>query len=142
MFQEAGENGALLIGVDLRKDIAIIERAYDDSAGITAAFNLNILRHLNEEFGFDFDLSCYTHNSHYNEAEGRIEMRLISSCEQVITAGDAEILVGDGEAILTEYSHKYTLDGFQKMASNAGFEVERVWTDANALFSVQYFVRA
>ncbi|MDH3274669.1 MAG: L-histidine N(alpha)-methyltransferase [Gammaproteobacteria bacterium] len=142
MYQEAGENGALLIGVDLRKDIAIIERAYDDSAGITAAFNLNMLRHLNEEFGFDFDLSCYTHNSHYNEAEGRIEMRLISSCDQIVTAGDAEILIGEGEAILTEYSHKYTLDGFQEMASSAGFAVERVWTDADALFSVQYFVRA
>jgi len=141
MYQEAGENGALLIGVDLQKDTAIIERAYNDSAGITAAFNLNMLRHLNEEFGFDFDLSCYTHNSHYNEAEGRIEMRLISSCDQIVTAGDAEILIGEGEAILTEYSHKYTLDGFREMASNAGFEVKRVWTDADALFSVQYCCR-
>ena len=142
MHQEAGEHGALLIGVDLRKDTAIIERAYNDSAGITAAFNLNMLRHLNEEFGFDFDLSCYAHSSHYNEAEGRIEMRLVSSCDQIVTAGDAEILVSDGEAILTEYSHKYTLDGFREMAANAGFEVERVWTDADALFSVQYCVRA
>lgn len=142
MYQEAGEHGALLIGVDLQKDTAVVERAYNDSAGITAAFNLNMLQHLNEEFGFDFDLSCYAHNSHYNEAKGRIEMRLVSSCDQIVTAGDTEILVGDGEAILTEYSHKYTLDGFREMAASAGFEIERVWTDADALFSVQYCVRA
>ena len=142
MYQEAGENGALLIGVDLQKDPAIIERAYNDSAGITAQFNLNMLRHLNQEFGLDFDLDCYTHNALYNESEGRMEMRLVSSCAQIVTAGDAEILIGDGEAILTEYSHKYTLDGFAEAASSAGFEVRKVWTDAKALFSVQYCVRA
>jgi dimethylhistidine N-methyltransferase len=142
MYQEAGENGALLIGVDLRKDAAIIERAYNDSAGITAEFNLNMLQHLNQAFGFDFELSNYAHNAHYDEAKGRIEMRLISSCDQIITAGDAEILIAEGEAILTEYSHKYTLDGFAEMASRAGFEIERVWTDADALFSVQYCVRS
>ena len=141
MYQEAGENGALLIGVDLQKDPVIIEGAYNDSAGITAEFNLNILQHLNEEFGFDFDLSLYSHYAHYNETDGRIEMRLISSCAQIITAGDAEILINDGEAILTEYSHKYTLDGFAGMASSAGFQIGKVWTDADALFSVQYCCR-
>jgi len=138
MYQEAGENGALLIGIDLQKDPAIIDRAYNDSAGMTAEFNVNMLRHLNEAFGFDFDLNAYSHSAHYDEAEGRIEMRLISSCGQVVTAGDAEILIGDGEAILTEYSHKYTLHGFAEMAASAGFEVVKVWTDAGALFSVQY----
>ncbi len=142
MYQEAGEDGALLIGVDLQKDPAIIERAYNDSAGITAEFNLNMLQHLNEAFGFDFDLSNYSHNAHYDEVEGRIEMRLISSCEQIVTAGDAEILIGAGEAILTEYSHKYTLDWFAEMAASAGFEIVKVWTDADALFSVQYCVRS
>jgi len=141
MYQEAGENGALLIGVDLQKDAAIIDRAYNDSAGVTAAFNLNILRHLNEVFGFDFDLSAFTHNAHYDEVEGRIEMHLVSSCDQIVTAGDAEILIGDGEAILTEYSHKYTLHGFAEMASSAGFEIVKVWTDADALFSVQLCCR-
>jgi dimethylhistidine N-methyltransferase len=141
MYQEAGENGALLIGIDLQKDPAIIERAYNDSADITAEFNLNMLRHLNEAFGFDFDLSSYSHRAHYDEVEGRIEMRLISSCDQIITAGDAEILIGAGEAILTEYSHKYTLDGFAEMAASAGFEIVKVWTDADALFSVQYCCR-
>jgi dimethylhistidine N-methyltransferase len=142
MYQEAGENGALLIGIDLQKDPAVIERAYNDSAGITAEFNLNMLRHLNEAFGFDFDLSNYSHRAHYDEDEGRIEMRLISSCEQIVSAGDAEIFVADGEAILTEYSHKYTLDGFAEMASSAGFEIKRVWIDADTLFSVQYCVRS
>ena len=141
MYKEAGENGALLIGVDLRKDAAIIDRAYNDSAGVTAEFNLNMLRHLNEVFGFDFDLSTFSHNAHYDEAEGRIEMHLVSSCDQIVTAGDAEILIGDGEAILTEYSHKYTLEGFAAMASSVGFDIKRVWTDANALFSVQYCCR-
>jgi len=141
MYQEAGENGALLIGIDLRKDPAIIDRAYNDSTGITAEFNLNMLQHLNEAFGFDFELSNYSHSAHYDEAKGRIEMHLVSSCDQIITAGDAEILIGDGEAILTEYSHKYTLEGFAEMASRAGFEIKRVWTDADALFSVQYCCR-
>jgi uncharacterized SAM-dependent methyltransferase len=142
MYQEAGGNGALLIGVDLQKDAAIIDRAYNDSAGVTAEFNLNMLRHLNEVFGFDFDLSAFTHNAHYDEVAGRIEMRLISSCDQIVSAGDAEIFVADGEAILTEYSHKYTLEGFAEMASSAGFEIIKVWTDADALFSVQYCVRS
>jgi len=141
MYQEAGENGALLIGVDLQKDAAIIDRAYNDSAGVTAEFNLNMLRHLNEVFGFDFDLSAFSHNARYDEVEGRIEMHLVSSCDQIVTAGDAEILIGDGEAILTEYSHKYTLEGFAKMASSVGFELKRAWTDADALFSVQYCCR-
>jgi len=136
MYQEAGENGALLIGIDLRKDPAIIDRAYNDSTGITAEFNLNMLQHLNEAFGFDFELSNYSHSAHYDEAKGRIEMHLVSSCDQIVTAGDAEILIGDGEAILTEYSHKYTLEGFAEMASRAGFEIKRVWTDADALFSI------
>jgi len=141
MYQEAGENGALLIGIDLQKDAAIINRAYNDSAGVTAEFNLNMLQHLNQAFGFDFELSNYSHNAHYDEAEGRIEMHLVSSCDQIVTAGDAEILIGDGEAILTEYSHKYTLDGFAEMALSVGFDVKRVWTDADALFSVQYCCR-
>ena len=141
IYQEAGENGALLIGVDLQKDPAIIERAYNDGAGITEEFNLNMLRHLNEVFGFDFDLSTFSHSAHYDEAQGRIEMRLISSCDQIVTAGDAEILIGNGESILTEYSHKYTLDGFADAASLAGFEIMNVWTDADALFSVQYCCR-
>ena len=141
MHGEAGADGALLIGVDLQKDPAIIERAYNDSAGITAEFNRNMLRHLNREFGADFDVDAFAHSAEYNEAEGRIEIRLVSEQDQQFTLGDESFSIGKDEAILTEYSHKYTLDGFAAMAETAGFRVERVWTDAERLFSVQYLVR-
>jgi dimethylhistidine N-methyltransferase len=141
MHQEAGAGGALLIGVDLRKDPAIIERAYNDSAGVTAEFNLNMLTHLNREFGFDFDVSAFTHSAHYDVDAGRMEIRLISGKSQVITNGNERIEIDDGESILTEYSHKYTLEGFAKMAERAGFAVRKVWIDADELFSVQYCAR-
>ena len=141
MHHEAGEDGALLIGVDLQKDPSIIEHAYNDSAGVTAEFNLNMLRHLNREFGFDFDLDAYTHSARYDAVEGRMEIRLISTTDQVVKAGEEEISIHDGEAILTEYSHKYTLDGFAALAQRAGFSIERIWTDADDMFSVQYCTR-
>jgi dimethylhistidine N-methyltransferase len=141
MYQEAGAGGAMLIGVDLQKDPAIIERAYNDSAGVTADFNLNMLTHLNREFGFDFDTSAFAHSAHYDADEGRMVIRLISQKAQVVSNGDEQIDIDAGEAILTEYSHKYTLAGFAKMAERAGFEVRKVWTDPGELFSVQYCVR-
>ena len=141
MYHEAGENGAMLIGVDLQKDPDLIERAYNDSAGVTAEFNLNMLRHLNREFGSDFDLDSWEHKAQYNKAEGRVEIRLINAKQQTVNINGNSIVVERGEGILTEYSHKYTLDGFAQMAQGAGFKVERVWTDANNLFSVQYCTR-
>lgn len=142
MHHEAGEGGAMLIGVDLQKDPAVIERAYNDSEGVTAEFNLNMLRHLNREFGADFDLDSWTHQADYNEEEGRVEIRLINSSLQEVNVGDETVVIDEGEGILTEYSHKYTLEGFAAMAEGAGFRVARVWTDADKLFSVQYCVRA
>jgi L-histidine N-alpha-methyltransferase len=141
MYHEAGENGAMLIGVDLQKDPDIIERAYNDSAGVTAEFNLNMLRHLNREFGSDFNLDSWEHEAQYNESEGRIEIRLINETRQTVNIGGNTVVVESGEGILTEYSHKYTLEGFAEMAQGAGFKVERVWTDPNNLFSVQYCTR-
>lgn len=141
MYGEAGGGGALLIGVDLQKDPAIIERAYNDSAGVTAEFNRNMLRHLNREFGADFDLDAFAHSATYNEDEGRIEIRLVSETDQQFTLGGESFSIGKGEAILTEYSHKYTLESFAAMAEAAGFRVGRVWIDADRLFSVQYLVR-
>ena len=141
MHHEAGEGGALLIGVDLQKDPDIIRRAYNDSAGVTAEFNLNMLRHLNREFDADFDLDAYEHSAEYNENEGRVEIRLISDQDQEITVGNTSFSIDKDEAILTEYSHKYTLDGFAAMANGAGFRVARVWMDAERLFSVQYLER-
>jgi L-histidine N-alpha-methyltransferase len=141
MHQEAGAGGALLIGVDLQKDPAIIERAYNDSAGVTAEFNRNMLRHLNREFGADFDLDAFAHSAEYNEEEGRIEIRLVSEQDQEFTLGDESFSIDRNEAILTEYSHKYTLDGFAAMAEAAGFTVEQVWMDTERLFSVQFLVQ-
>lgn len=141
MYVEAGEGGALLIGVDLQKDLHTLEAAYNDAAGVTAAFNLNMLEHLNREYGADFDSSAFSHSAIYNAALGRIEMRLISHHEQVVRLGGEMIEIAKGEGLLTEYSHKYTLDGFAALARKAGFNVEQVWTDEKQLFSVQYLVR-
>ena len=140
MRHEAKENGALLIGVDLQKDPAIIEKAYNDSAGITAEFNVNILRHLNRDYGANFDLDNFSHDARYDPDKGRIVIHLISAKDQVVRVGDTRIDIAAGEGILTEYSHKYTLDGFADMASAADFRVEKVWTDSERLFSVQYLV--
>ena len=141
MYGEAGAGGALLIGVDVQKDPAIIERAYNDSAGVTAEFNRNVLHHLNREFGADFDPDAFAHRAEYNEDEGRVEIRLVSEQDQEFTLGRESFSIDKDEAILTEYSHKYTLEGFAAMAQEAGFRVERVWMDAARLFSVQYLVR-
>ena len=141
MHGEAGEGGALLIGVDLQKDPDIIDSAYNDSAGVTAEFNLNMLRHLNNSYDANFDLDAFEHSAIYDEDEGRVVIELVSQARQTVEIGDTEFSLADGEAILTEYSHKYTLDGFAGMAGEAGFTVEKVWTDASELFSVQYCTR-
>lgn len=138
MHEEAGEDGALLIGADLQKDKAVIERAYNDSAGVTAEFNLNVLSRINTEFGANFDLALFRHHALYNEEHGRIEMYLISECEQTVRIGHRSFSFEKGESILTEHSHKYTLEQFDNMAHRAGFAVDTVWTDPEKLFSVQY----
>jgi L-histidine N-alpha-methyltransferase len=140
MRHEAKDNGALLIGVDLQKDPDIIESAYNDSEGVTAAFNINMLRRLNRDYGANFDLDEFSHDARYDPDEGRVVIRLVSGKDQVVRLGDTKIDIADGEAILTEYSHKYTLDSFAAMAGHAGFRVEKVWTDARDLFSVQFLV--
>ena len=141
MYHEAKEGGALLIGVDLQKDPGILEAAYNDAQGVTAEFNLNMLRHINREHGANFDLDSFEHRADYNEDEGRIELRLDSTSDQLIHLGEEQIRIREGEAILTEYSHKYTLEGFAALAREAGFEVRKVWTDEDRLFSVQYCER-
>lgn len=141
MYQESGEGGALLIGVDLQKDPDVIHAAYNDSAGVTSRFNLNILRHLNREFGSDFNLDMFEHRATYRSDEGRVAVELVSSTSQVVHIGKAAISIKKGETILTEYSHKYTLKGFAEMAALAGFRVAQVWTDPEQWFSVQFLVR-
>ncbi len=100
-----------------------------------------MLTHLNREFGFDFDEDAYSHSASYDDEKGRMVIELVSGRDQVVTNGDESIEVADGETILTEYSHKYTLEGFAAMANRAGFKVAKVWTDDDQLFSVQYCVR-
>ena len=141
MHHEAGENGGLLIGIDLQKDVAVLERAYNDAAGITAAFNLNVLRHLNNAFGADFDLSEYRHLAQYNEDKGRIEMYLVSQSDQTVSIDDHIFHIEEGERILTEHSHKYTIEGFTELASSAGFRMNKWWTDDNRMFAVCYLDR-
>ena len=142
MHHEAGKGGALLIGVDLQKDPEVIERAYNDAAGITAEFNLNMLQHLNRDYGANFDVEEFAHNANYDADKGRVVIELVSQADQTFEVGDTTFNIADGEAILTEYSHKYTLEGFAAMAEAAGFAVEKVWTDAERLFSVQFLTRS
>jgi L-histidine N-alpha-methyltransferase len=141
MYQEAGLGGALLIGVDLKKDRQMIESAYNDSAGVTAEFNLNVLRRLNREYGSNFDLDAFQHTAIYNESSGRIEMYLISQCAQEVTLGEHRFSFIEGEKIITEYCHKFSLEGFRELASVAGFQHVNTWLDANRWFSIQLYER-
>ncbi len=141
MHGEAGADGALLIGVDLQKDKAVLEAAYNDTAGITAAFNLNLLVRLNREFGADFEIDAFEHVAFYNESAGRIEMHLRARSAQQVRIAKHVFRFRQGETIHTENSHKFTLAGFRDLAGRAGFAVEQVWTDENDWFSIQYCVR-
>ena len=134
----AGRDGGLLIGTDLQKDEVVLERAYNDAAGVTAAFNLNLLRRLNRELQSDFDLSRFRHRAVYNRAEGRIEMHLVSLDDQTVNVADETIRFRADEIVVTEYSYKHTLSGFAALAAQAGLAVKQVWTDDRRWFSVQY----
>lgn len=135
----AGEGGGLLIGVDLQKDRFIIEAAYNDSAGVTAQFNKNLLARINRELGGDFDLDQWQHLAIYNEAEGRMELYLLSKIEQSAQIADRVFHFRAGEHILTEYSYKHTVPSFIALAHDAGFRFEQVWTDPARWFGVCYF---
>jgi dimethylhistidine N-methyltransferase len=142
MRRVAKDNGALLIGVDLKKDPAILERAYNDAAGVTAAFNTNVLERLNRELGADFDLARFHHRAIWNAQESRIEMHLVSDRAQQVHIGGETFSFAAGEYIHTESSYKYLPEEFARMAAQAGFGLERVWTDDDGLFSVQYLTSA
>ena len=133
-----GSGGALLIGVDLKKDPAVLHNAYNDSEGLTAAFNLNLLERINRELDCDFQLDGFEHYAFYNAREGRVEMHLMSQRSQVIHIDGKTISFAKGESIWTENSYKYNLDEFQQLAAAAGLRVERVWVDERQWFSVQY----
>ena len=135
-----GPDGALLIGVDLKKDPAVLHSAYNDNEGITAAFNLNLLERINQELDSDFQPDGFQHYAFYNPRESRIEMHLVSQRDQVVHINGETISFARGESIWTESSYKYNLDEFEQMATAAGFRVERVWVDERQWFSVQYLV--
>jgi dimethylhistidine N-methyltransferase len=133
-----GSDGGLLIGVDRKKQRRILEPAYNDRKGVTAKFNLNILARANRELGADFDLSAFQHRAPYNEIHGRVEMHLVSTCPQIVRLDSHDFSFEEGEHITTEYSYKYTLRGFERLALRAGFEPVKNWEDRNRLFSVLF----
>lgn len=142
MREQADDDGALLIGIDLAKPREIVEPAYNDAAGVTAEFNLNLLRRLNREYDADFELPAFEHEAVYDETEQRIEMRLVSLERQSVRIAGTDIDLDAGEYIVTEHSHKYSPGQFADMAKDAGFISCQAWTDANNLFSVQYLKAA
>jgi dimethylhistidine N-methyltransferase len=131
-----GKRGGLLIGVDTKKAKSVLDAAYDDAEGVTAAFNLNLLARINRELGGDFRLGQFRHRAYYNETLGRIEMHLESACAQTVHVQQQAFSFRAGETIHTENSYKYTVEEFQSMARSAGFRTDKVWTDENRMFSV------
>jgi dimethylhistidine N-methyltransferase len=136
--EQVGAGGGLLIGVDLKKDTARLDAAYNDARGVTAGFNLNLLARINRELGADFDVSAFRHRAFYNEAAGRIEMHLESVKAQVVTISGRVIRFRKGETIHTENSYKYSVHEFQELAQTAGLAPVDCWMDAEKLFSVHY----
>jgi dimethylhistidine N-methyltransferase len=141
-----GEGGAALIGADRQKDRAILERAYDDPEGVTAEFNRNLLIRINRELGANFDVDSFEHRAVYDDDVGRIEMHLVSRCDQIVQVpcGDdrrAVFAFREGEFIVTEHSWKYTARGFSDLAAEAGLSTQQVWSDPQELFSL-YLLRA
>ena len=140
MASKLDVDDVLLIGVDLKKDENVLYNAYNDSKGVTADFNLNLLKRINRELNGDFELSQFQHYAPYNNKKGRIEMYLVSLKEQVVHLGNVDIYFKKGESIWTESSYKYSIDGFSEMASRAGLMAKHVWTDTRRWFSVYCLV--
>jgi L-histidine Nalpha-methyltransferase len=133
-----GPGGGLLLGIDLRKDIRVLEQAYNDFAGVTAAFNRNLLVRINREFGADFDPDAFRHFAYYNSERSRIEMHLVSIAEQRVQVDEAVIEFAAGESIHTENSYKYDVSEFAGKAARCGLNLEATWTDAQNYFAVLY----
>jgi len=138
MAAQVLQGGALLLGADLIKDPAILHAAYNDAQGVTAAFNLNLLARANRELGADFDLTQFAHSAFYNPPHQRIEMHLMALQHQLVRVCGRSFSLAEGFSLHTENSHKFTLDGLQAMAVEAGFTPGPVWTDPARLFSVHW----
>lgn len=139
---QVGPRGAMLVGVDLKKDANVLHAAYNDAKGVTAAFNLNLLRRINRELGGDFDLQRFRHYAFYNATLGRIEMHLVSLARQAVTVGRHRFAFEPGESIHTENSCKYSVAEFQTLAAEAGFRGTKAWTDRRGLFALHGLVAA
>ena len=135
-------DGALVLGVDCRKDASVLHAAYNDAAGVTAAFNLNMLRHINRELGADFDLECFQHRAVFNAAENRVEMHLVSLARQVVTVAGARVPFERGETIWTESSYKYDRPRLEQLVASAGFALTRLWSDGGDRFWVAFLAAA
>ncbi len=133
---QVGARGAMLVGVDLKKDANVLHAAYNDAKGVTAAFNLNLLARINRELGGDFRLPGFSHYAFYDPAEGRIEMHLVSLADQAVSIGPHRFSFRCGESIHTENSYKYSVEEFQALAASAGFGRARLWTDRRGWFGV------
>ncbi len=135
-----GPQGGLLLGIDLRKEVSVIEAAYNDASGITAEFNLNLLARINSELGGDFELTQFAHKAVYNSIEHCVEISLVSLTSQTASIGDQVFHFAKSEEILTELSHKYTIEGFAEFASQFGFSLHKHWTDERKYFGVLHLV--
>jgi dimethylhistidine N-methyltransferase len=133
-----GGDGSLLLGVDRRKDVNTLHAAYNDASGVTAAFNLNVLRRLNRELGASFDLERFSHRAFFNNEASRIEMHLVSLGEQTVRIAGERISFENGETIWTESSYKYDRTRLESLVTSAGFRIVRFWSDAAEQFSVAY----
>ncbi|XLZ72118.1 L-histidine N(alpha)-methyltransferase [Massilia sp. SR12] len=140
--ENVGADGGLLIGVDLVKDPAVLDAAYDDAIGVTAAFNLNLLRHLNHLAGANFEPAQWRHVAFFNDAESRIEMHLETRCALSVQWQGGERAFAQGERIHTENSYKYTVAGFTRLLADAGFRVDGTWTDDAHWFAVMHAAAA
>jgi dimethylhistidine N-methyltransferase len=134
--ESLGPDSWFLLGADLRKSPRILLPAYNDAAGVTAAFNLNLLRRLNREAGADFDLGAFRHEAVWNDTESRIEMHLFSTRDQTVRLGGRRIVFREAESIHTENSYKHTPDRLIEIASRSGWGTQRVWKDPAGLFGV------
>jgi dimethylhistidine N-methyltransferase len=132
--------GGFIVGVDLKKDPAILRAAYNDAAGASAAFNTNILVRANSELGADFDLAAFRHRAEYDAVHGRMEIGIESLQAQTVRIGNAAFAFAAGEIILTQYAYKFTVEEFAALAAAAGFAPRQVWTDADRMFAIRYLM--
>ena len=135
-----GMGGGALIGIDLKKDASELEAAYNDRGGVTAAFTLNMLTHLNRVAGTNFDTSAFSHHARYDAAAGRIETNLVSLADQTVQLAGRAFKFSRGEKMLVEYSHKYALDEVEQLGKQANMKVAHVWTDPRQRFAVVHMV--